>query len=226
MSGDIPLNALPEELGGSSDGEKAVDTSQESENDESTSETSDDVRTAISQALGKEYKSTEDALNAIKETQKFVGTAGKYKKLAERVASQFGGDLDAALNKLNMDNETSAVPEQKETPTTANPTEDLQKQVEELSFLTENPDLKPHMDTLRELKGTTGKTLTEVAASDIFQKVKAQDEASQQKKVLQPNSRLGSATDAMGKARELVKDNPQAAQKMAVDATVSAIFGK
>jgi|15BtaG_2_1085339.scaffolds.fasta_scaffold01061_5 hypothetical protein len=226
MSGDIPLDALTEELGGSADGSKAVDTSQESESGESTPESSDDVRTAISQALGKEYKSAEDALNAIKETQNFVGEAGKYKKLAERVASQFGGDLDEALNKLNMDNETSAVPEKAEEPSVVSPTDDLQKQVEELRFLSENPDLKPHMDTLRELKGTTGKTLTEVADSDIFQKVKAQDEASQQKKVLQPNSRLGSATDAMGKARELVNENPKAAQKMAVDATVSAIFGK
>lgn len=202
MSEDIIPEALP------NGGEGTVD------------ETKQPLHKALSEALGKEFTSDEAAIKSIKDTFDYVGGMGQYKETMSKLKETWALDSDAAvLEKMKSLKETK--------PSSSTDIEGLKAWKDEVEFYNENPDLKAHKALLNELRGSTGKSLKEVAESEIFkdtiEKVQVGEQHSKTRSVLESNSRLGKVRDKMKEAATLSKEgNQQAAESAAVGAVLDA----
>lgn len=172
-----------------------------------------EIAKVLSGVLGKDFESSEAALKSVKDTFKYVGAAGQYHEKIKQLSAEKGITKEEAKllfdNSINnMINESA---EKKQPQVESNEQLlSLQRQVEDMKFYDENPDLKQHKSLLEELRGTSGKSLSELAASDtikgIIGKVQAHDEIEKSKSVLQSNSRLGKVTNKLAEAKTALSE--------------------
>lgn len=219
MSEDITSEALPD--GGN------VEPSDSLETVEGVSEESN-VAKILSEALGKDFKSNDAAIKAVKDTFKYVGKVGTYQKTVDALAEKFKTDESGVLKIMEqMNNQVEPTPKAETVPDSNEVLTNLQKEVEDMRFYKSNPDLEKHSELLSELRGS-GKSLQEVADSKVFketvEKLKAHEEQESKKSVLQSNSRLGQVKSKIEKAQEsLSEGNYESAKKSAVSAVVDLL---
>jgi hypothetical protein len=199
-----------------------------------TEAASNAVKDILSNVLGKDFVSDEDAIKSVKDTYQYVGKAGKYQKAVEAVMTAKGLSEDNAV-KFIMD---SATKEPEETTGTAkdivdgapvrgNNNQDDSKfisreEFEEKTFYAENKEYEPYKELISALRKEKGLTSpSEVIELDsfkgIYEKAKAADEIEKSKSVLSTNPRLGQAVDRLTQAREA-----SAAGKVATAASLVA----
>lgn len=146
----------------------------------------------LNSLLGKNFPTTAAALKSIKDTYSYTGQVGQLKQQLEALS----GNREQAP--------THQVPGLEST------VKELQRKLEEQTFIAERPDLKEYVPTLRELRNSTGKSMSELAESEafkpIFEKVLAQDAAQKKRSVLESNPRLGQVRDKMQEARTYLKE--------------------
>jgi len=156
------------------------------------------VKDVLNEALGKEFKTDEEALKSVKDTQDYVGTRkeDQAKKVEEAVAQ-------------------------------TNPDSDLAKQVESLkddNWFAKNNQFEGYKDTMLAIR-KPGQSLNEVAESDafkgIYEKAKGFDENENTKSVLHSNPKLGTVKNKISEANEaLARGDHKAANKSAVESVI------
>ena len=175
--------------------------------------------------LGRDFKDSELALKAIKDTFDFVGSTGQIKKRLNELKEQ-GLSEDEVFSRLKNFGQGSKDP----SPTVSQEVQERISKLEDENFYVTNPDLKDYASVLSDLRNSSGLSLKELVSSDkykpVFEKLTAQDKAADQKRVLESNPRLGRVRDKMKEARELVRDNPRAAKDTAVGAVLDAFESK
>ena len=195
MPDDITLNGLPEGGSLSDTGGAASVSGADSLN-----------LSELNSLLGKNFPTTAAALKSIKDTYSYTGQVGAMRAQLEALSSA----------------QTAQAPQSNELATTV---KELQKQLEEQTFLAERPEFKEYLPTLRELRNTTGKSMSELMSSEtykpLFEKVFAQDAAQKKRSVLESNPRLGQVRDKMQEAREA---NKSGNRSEAVSTAVSAVL--
>lgn len=146
----------------------------------------------LNSLLGKNFPTTAAALKSIKDTYSYTGQVGQLKRELEALSG----------------NREQAAPQQ--VPGLESTVRELQQKLEETTFLSERPEFKEYLPTLRELRGSTGKSMSELANSEaykpLFEKVFAQDAAQKKRSVLESNPRLGQVRDKMQEARTYLKE--------------------
>ena len=145
----------------------------------------------LNSLLGKNFPTTAAALKSIKDTYSYTGQVGQLKSQLEALSG--GG----------------AAPTQ-QVPGLESTVRELQRKLEEQTFVSERPELKEYLPTLRDLSASTGKSLSEIAGSEaykpLFEKVLAQDAAQKKRSVLESNPRLGQVRDKMQEAKAFLKE--------------------
>lgn len=183
----------------------------------------------LNQELGKEFKTEDDALKAIKDTNSYVGKLGKYAKL---------GDAIAAVQKTHNVDEDGAIKIMQEQFATGEPTNQpdpnnfvSRQEFEDATFYAKHPELeasKPLIEAFRSKPENQGKPLAEVVESDETLKSTLNDiaagrQAEEAKSVMNSNPRLGQATDKLAKAREAAQTgNFNEADSLAVGSVLDA----
>lgn len=190
------------------------------------------VAAVLSATLGKVFPTDDAAIKAVKDTFSFVNEAAETKKTVQSLKQQFGVD-DAGLKKL-MENLASTTTHQPSATSNSSSSElaskvsSLEAKLDESTFYSDNPDLKPYAGLLGELRQTTGKSLSEVAKSDavkgVIDKAKAHDESEKSRSILQSNPRLGQVQNKLTEARDAVKSgNYSAASAGAISAVIDSM---
>ena len=181
------------------------------------------VKDVLSEMLGRQFTSDEDALKSVKDTYSYVGKAGKYEKAIKTVAEARGVSEDEAV-KIIMES-SSQKP-------TENPAVDeskfiSRKEFEENTFYAEKKEYAPYKEIISALGAQSGKSPAEVVELDSFKnvygKAQAAEEMEKSKSVLSTNPRLGQAQDKITSAREaLATGNSAVAFNAATDAVREA----
>lgn len=144
----------------------------------------------LNQLLGKNFPTKDAALKSIKDTYSYTGKVGQLQK---------------KLDELSVSEQRIEKPSQGLESTV----KELQEKLEETTFLSERPEFKEYLPTLRELRTNTGKSLSELTTSEalkpLFEKALAQDATQKKRSVLESNPRLGQVRDKMQEARDAVK---------------------
>jgi len=153
--------------------------------------------------LGRNYASKDVALKSIKETYSYTGKVGQLEKQLAALSTA----TPAPSNELE-----STV-------------RSLQTQLEESTFISEHPELKEYLPTLREARANSGKSLSDIVESPafkpLFEKAIAHDATAKKRSVLESNPRLGQVRDKMQEARELNKTGDLV---KAAETSVSAVL--
>ena len=162
----------------------------------------------LNQLLGKNFPTKDAALKSIKDTYSYTGKVGQ---LESKLAELTGTRTQAAPN---TELETTV--------------KELQARLEETTFLSERPEFKDYLPTLRELRGSTGKSLSELTSSEaykpLFEKALAQDATQKKRSVLESNPRLGQVRDKIEESRTALKEgNFEAAKNSAVGSVLESI---
>lgn len=162
----------------------------------------------LNEFLGKSYPTKEAALKSIKDTFSYTGQVGQMRKQLEALTASKPGN--------------SSEPSELESTVRS-----LKEQLEETTFLSERPEFKEYLPTLRELRTGTGKSMSELAGSEaykaLFEKAFAQDATQKKRSVLESNPRLGSVRDKTQESRDsLAKGDLPAARESAVSAVLDA----
>ena len=218
MSEDTTSNAVPADAEGSKEAASA----------DAQVHAQPSIKDVLGQVLGKQFDSDDAALKSVKDTYSFVGKAGSYQKHMKVLTQKFDTDELGVINKLesfSMENEQ--VTQQTAGTGIASEVQQLKAQLEETTFFAEHPELKEHKDLLREVRGTSGKSYTEVvempAFKNILEKAHAAEAMEREKSVLQSNPRLGQVRDKLSEAREAAKaGNIDVARSAAVGAVLEA----
>lgn len=162
----------------------------------------------LNQLLGKNFPTKDAALKSIKDTFSYTGQVGQLRAEIDRL-KQSGSSASQAPNDGELMSTVRA----------------LKEQLEETTFFSERPELKEYQSTLRELRVSTGKSMSELANSDaikpLFEKALAQDAAAKKRSVLESNPRLGQVRDKFSEAKESLK---QGNRDAAVETAVSAVL--
>lgn len=182
------------------------------------------IKDVLAEELGKDFKDDASALKAVKDTFSYVGKAGKFKPVFEKLEAKFGsekGALDALNQFMEQDNKPKDEP--KIDTNQFVPREEFDRE----TFFSKNPEYAAHQALISDLKKATGKSFGEIVQSDtfksIYDKAKAHDEYEQSKSVLQSNPRLGQVKDKISEAREASKrGDDNTARKSAVEAVIDA----
>lgn len=186
----------------------------------------------LNEALGTTFKSPEDAVLGLKNTQSYVGKLGKYQKAVEAVVNAKGISEDAAV-KFIMDTvetkEETKVETKVEEPKVDTSKFVSREEFDKTLFFKDNANLAPYAEILNALAASTGKPLAEAAKSETFQQLvtakEAQDESEKSKSVLTSSPRLGNVADKMTEAREASKAGNQASANKAATQAVIDAFG-
>jgi hypothetical protein len=157
------------------------------------------VAKAINEATGRDYKSDEDAIRGIKETNSYVGKVGKYKDVIEQIEKSSGGEEKAieALKSL-ISTEQHQAKGNSEDPMLAEV-----NQLKEKTFFLENKELEPHKEVIKNLR-KEGQSYEDVLTEnkDLIAKLVAYDESQKNKSVIHSNSRIApTASEATRKAQ-------------------------
>ena len=160
---------------------------------ESGQKNESEVLKVLGEATGRTYESVDKAKEAIKETFSFVGKAGNYKKIVDTIANKLElGDEKGVLQWLETVNKSN-IPTQEQL-------QDVQGKVDELTFLTGNPEAKEHLPFLKKLAKAEG-NLEAAYNSEEFKeylKLKKDSKASQEKSsVIESNQRVGIQSDKL-----------------------------
>lgn len=176
------------------------------------------IKDILGEAIGRNFKSDEDAIKSVKETFSYVGKAGQIEK-----------NYNDLIKQINMDNEQDNVV-QDTTIAEQNPvdfTSEIKKVEEKFSeelFYSKNPQYEPYREVLTALKTTHGKSLSEVVQNDSFKNLyeaaEAKAQADKAKTVLESNSRLGQVVDKFTEAKEMMEKSPEAAKDLATKAVL------
>lgn len=171
------------------DGDKAVDNIESKES----------IKDILGEELGKDFKTDEAALKAVKDTFSYVG---KKKE-----------DIKDEVNK--------------ETPQVNSDDFVSRKEFNESTFYAKHPEYEPYKNIIGALKSATDNTLEEVVKADdfkaVYEKAAAHDESEKSKSVLQTNPRLGKVTDKMTQAKEAsAKGDTTTAKDLGVAAVIEA----
>lgn len=185
----------------------------------------------LNEVLGTTFTSPENAVKGLKDTQNYVGKAGKYAKAVEAVVAAKGFSEDDAV-KFIMDSVQQAVaPAVVEAPVAqAVDTSKLvsREEFEKTMFYKDNPELAQYQDVLSPLAQSLNKPLSEVVEMDsvksLIEAKKAQTESEKSKSVLISSPKLGAITDKMTQAREAVKSGDVSAARSAATAAVMEAY--
>ena len=131
----------------------------------------------LNQFLGKDFKTKDSALKAVKDTFSYVG---KKKEDIER----------EVLAKVSNDTKTDS----------------LSKELEQMRierFFDKNPDLAPFQAAYEKVGGSPSEFFNSEVFKPIFEAAKGYNESQKLKTVLESNPRLASTRDAFSKAKEL-----------------------
>lgn len=217
MSEDITDKTLPD-AGTKADGGDAAASSDVS------------IAKTLSSVLGKEFDSDETALKAVKDTFSYVGGVGQYKQTIKQVQENLGLSSEAEVLQHMQELAKQAPREQTPSNTGVDPSEiaQIKRQLEEVTFYKENPQLEAHKDILSEMRDMSGKSLSELAKSESFKgvldKATAYDESQKKKSVLESNPRLGQVRDKVSQSRKAADDGDLAtAKNLAVQAVIDAM---
>lgn len=181
-----------------------------------------EVKDLLNEVLGGKRKFTdnESALKSVKDTFDFVGKAGKYKPLLEKLEASKGGEK----NVLKLMEEIANGSVEQTAPAPISSDNFVSKEeFKQVQFFAEHPEYKEHKDLISSM----GKDPEEVVKSEVFKKaytaIKTQQDIEESKSVLHSNSRLGQVTDKLTQAREALQSgNEQAARSSAVSAVLEA----
>jgi len=197
----------------------------------------------LSKVLGKEYKDTETALKSVKDTFNYVGDVGKVKNLISDAKSKLNTDeagVLTALNKLMEEQNTTTAPETKVDAPAQPSTEGFitRDQYHEDMFFSKNENLAEVRDILTPLKNASPETkampweafVAGEQAKKLVDTFTGYKEVQSQKSVLESNPRLGTATDKLTQARDLMDQSLQSpnvtqATNMLTHARESAVAG-
>lgn len=197
----------------------------------------------LSKVLGKEYKDPETALKSVKDTFNYVGDVGKVKNLINDAKAKLGTDeagVLTALNKLMEEQTTTTTPEVKVDAPAQPSTEGFitRDQYHEDMFFSKNENLAEVRDILTPLKNASPETkampweafVAGEQAKKVVDTFIGYKEVQSQKSVLESNPRLGTATDKLTEARNLVDQAQQSpnvtqATNMLTQARESAVAG-
>ena len=165
----------------------------------------------LNQLLGKNFPTKDAAMKSIKDTFSYTGQVGQ---LRAELNSLRSGQA-AASSSSSQDSELSST------------VKALQAELDEQRFVTERPELKDYLPTLRELRNSTGKTLNELLSNEslrpLFEKSLAQDAVQKKRSVLESNPRLGQMRNKTDESRAaLEKGNLGLAKETAVSAVLDA----
>jgi hypothetical protein len=186
------------------------------------------VAKVLSSALGKDFKDDDTALKAVKDTFKYVGGMGKYKGTIQDLEGKLGvSGEEAVLQRMEEIANQVTQPAAVAPVAASDDVKQIKQQLDDMTFYKANPQLESHANLLTEMRGNTGKSLSDIASSEVFKsvldKATAYDKVQESKSVLDSNPRLGSVRDKMADARKAAADgNMQAAKQGAVSAVLSA----
>lgn len=186
------------------------------------------VKEVLSEVLGKEFKSDEDALKAVKDTQDYVGKIGKFQPLIDQLETKSGGEQGAldSLTKL-LSSEAPATPAAPDTSGLM-----TKADFEQTRFYDKNPELAPMSDMLNAMAKTTGKPLKDVVELEtikpLIEAKKLSDSQDESKSVLMQNPRLGKVKDKLAEAGKAMtearkSDDPLTARKHMAAAKSQAV---
>jgi hypothetical protein len=190
-----------------------------------------EIKDILSKHLGKDFKTDESALKAVKDTFNFVGGVGAYRETMKVLTEKLATD-EAGVIKLM---ESIATNPQAPAASAGADISALQaeiaatsRRVEELEYFKGNPEMEQFKDTLLGLAKSTGKPIAEVAKDPtlepLFAKAKSYDEAERSRSVVHSNPRLGQVRDKMAEAKEMAKAGDyDGASNAAVNAVVDAL---
>lgn len=196
---------------------------------------SKDLHEVLNEVLGTTFKSPEDAVEGLKNTQSYVGRAGKYEKPIKALMDSKGLTEDQAVNYLMEQIITPTQPQAEPATPVSQPSADVvtRKEFEEVMFYKDNPDVAPFKTVISAVAKETGKPLSEVVQLDevksLIEAKKANDTAEQNKSVLHSNPRLGVVQDKITQAQEALKGtapNFEAASAAATAAVLEAFEQK
>jgi len=182
--------------------DSSVPANAEGESNGSSAGESVALKDLLSEAVGRNYSSDEEALAAVKETFSYVG------KKKEDIAKEL-----SSVQKPTVD-----------------PSQYVSKrEFEDALFLSKNseyesPEIKSLLNGLR----GEGQSLNDVANSDtfksIYSKIKATDEIANEKSILHSNPRIGKASSALDEAKEAAsKGDFSTAGDKAVKAVIESL---
>lgn len=196
---------MPDDI--TSDGLSESGNSQDTEETASVSEADSLSLSELNTFLGKTFPNKESALKSIKDTFSYTGQVGQLKKQLETLSSNTkapapSSDLESTVR-------------------------ELQAKLEETTFLSERPELKEYLPTLRELQSSTGKSMSELAGSEayksLFDKALEHDATQKKRSVLESNPRLGSVRDKFQESKDaLAKGDFESAKDSAVGGVLEA----
>ena len=201
----------------SSDGELKTDSDGESFSDR------------VSRVLGKTFLTDEAAEKSLKETYRFVGSAGTHKKVIDNLKARTGLKEDEVINLLsNMELPKTEEAKPQQTSNVEAELKELKRVNQRRDFLDTNPDFKDYASFLDKLVGQSGQSYEEVSKDATFKALIEQakavkvDETS--KRILSSNSRQGQSDDKISQAFEARKLGKQLqAEKLAVTAVMDLI---
>jgi len=145
------------------------------------------IRETINQATGRDYKTDEDAIKGIKETNSYVGKVGKYKDAINDLEQKQGGEAEAIEYLASLSKDVA------DTDQPTDPNKALSEQVEQLTeanFLTANPELASHLDTIKDLR-KDGETLEQTVErkKELFSTLATQAKNQDSKSIIHSNNR-------------------------------------
>lgn len=163
----------------------------------------------VNKELGTNYADDDAALQGLKQTKDYVGRVGQVMPFFDK-AKEKGiatSKLFEAMDQIVNGTPVTATPASADTDKFATKEQVLKLQAD--IFYRDNPQVAPYRQAIDDYALATGKTQSEVVASDTFktllENAKGFDEAQKAKSVLQTNSRLGVASDKLTKAQEAAK---------------------
>jgi hypothetical protein len=168
---------------------------------------------ALKETLGKDFKDVDGALKSLKDTYSYVGSQAQYTEKISALAETLGTDEAGVLSTLEnlmegLKPEAAPVDATPDTEPVDNEGFITREQYAEDTFFAANPDIAEMKDILGPLKEAHGadQSWSDFVASERAQSVitplKGYREMEAQKSVLDPNSRIGQATDKVTDAQK------------------------
>lgn len=203
------------------------------------------LKDVLGETLKRTFSSDEEALNAVKETQDFVGKSGQYNDHMKTLKEHFNTDEAGVLKIMTTitpndggqtdppaDNQPTAEPKPADSkPDGKGGKKDdgfiSKDQYESDQFYAKNGQYEPYKATIEALRATSGQTHQQVVESNdfkpMFEAAEAQNKTTKQKSILDGNSRVGGVKDKMGEAKKAAQEGNHAkAADKAVEGVIDA----
>lgn len=193
-------------------GDDGVASSDDSKAVSEQSEQSKGIKDVLSEVLGKDFKSDDAALKAVKDTFSYVGKKGENLLRQQLEDPLFSDDLQKLIETKKSGNENAKVEDNNVV---------SRDQYENDRFYDKNPQYQPYRKILNGLR-SDGMSLEDTVKSEdfktLFEKASAFDETEKSKSILHSNPRLGQVTDKVKQSKQDLKDGK-------VDTAISGAVG-